>query len=233
MLFRPSFPLRAPLTYHRVLLPTGQTWAGIPRKVPCVLHSTLSTATALPMDVSRYAAKPEAYDALSAYQIATFLEKHGLARDETDSFAANLVGSPVSATPVQGGSSYTVSGDEVAQIVQFRGSQLPMRHIEVAQQLYGDLVPECTYRGMFGNVHVYTASLVPGPAFCRVRNQFFSPVPTMEQRLQQTVQDFARFDPTITVPLGCPSSWQRTRVDSLRQHGSTKQPIHSSRHPDY
>ncbi|RMJ09164.1 hypothetical protein CDV36_011198 [Fusarium kuroshium] len=145
------------------------------------------------MDVSRYAAKPEAYDALSAYQIANFFKEHGLARDQVDCFATNLLGSPVSATPVQGATSYTVSGDEAAQVVQFRGSQLPMRHIEVAKQLYGDFVPECESRGMFGPVYVYVANLVPGPAFCRVRSQFFSPAPTMEQRLQQTVQDFARF----------------------------------------
>ncbi|KAJ2901647.1 hypothetical protein MKZ38_001606 [Zalerion maritima] len=145
------------------------------------------------VDVSGYAAKPEAYDALSAYQIAKFFNEHGLARDEVDHFAANLLGSPVSATPVQGATSYTVSGYEAAQVVQFRRSQLPMRQIEVARQLYGDFVPECKSQGMFGPVHVYVANLVPGPAFCRVRSQFFSPAPTMEQRLQQTVQDFARF----------------------------------------
>jgi hypothetical protein len=54
------------------------------------------------MDVSGYAAKPEAYDSLSAYQIAEFCNEHGLARDEIDHSAANLLGSPVSATPVQG-----------------------------------------------------------------------------------------------------------------------------------
>jgi len=148
------------------------------------------------MDVSRYAAKPEAYDALSAHQIAKFFEKHRLARDEINSFAANLLGSPVSATPVQGASSYTVSGDEAAQVVQFWGSQLPMKHIELAKQLYGDFVPECKSQGMFGPVYVYMANLVPGPAFCRVRSQFFSPAPTMEQRLQRTVQEFARSDAT-------------------------------------
>jgi hypothetical protein len=118
------------------------------------------------MDVSGYAAKPEAYDALSAYQIAKFCNDHGLARDEIDRFAAKLLGSPVSATPVQCATSYTVSGDEAAQVVQFRRSQLPMRQIEVARQLYGDFVPECKPQGMFGPVHVYVANLVPGPAFC-------------------------------------------------------------------
>ena len=53
------------------------------------------------MDVSRYAAKPEAYDALSAYPITKFFKEHGLARKKIDRFAANLLGSPVSATPVQ------------------------------------------------------------------------------------------------------------------------------------
>lgn len=148
------------------------------------------------MDVSSYAAKPGAYDALSAYQIAKFFNEHGLARDEIDHFAANVLGSPVSATSVQGSTSYTVSGDEAAEVVQFRHSQLPRRQIEVARQLYGDFVPECKSQGMFGPVHVYMANLVPGSAFCRVRSQFFSATPTMEQRLQQTVQDFARTDAT-------------------------------------
>lgn len=63
------------------------------------------------MDVSRYAAKPKAYDALSTHQTANFFNEHGLARDEIDRFAADLLNSPVSATLVQGATSYTVSGD--------------------------------------------------------------------------------------------------------------------------
>jgi hypothetical protein len=100
---------------------------------------------------------------------------------------------------VQGATSYTVSGDEAARVVQFRHSQLPMRQIEVARELYGDFVPECKSQGMFRPVYMYMANLVPGPAFCRVRSQFFSPAPIMEQRLQQTVQDFTRSDATSMV----------------------------------
>jgi hypothetical protein len=153
------------------------------------------------MDVSGYAAKPEVYNSLSAYQIAESCNEHGFARDEIDHFAAKLLGSPVSATPVQGATSYTVFGDKAGQVVQFRRSQLPMKKIEVARQ-DGDFVPECESQGMFGPFHVYVANLVPGPAFCRVRSQFFSPAPTMEQRLQQTVQDFARSDGTSMVVYG-------------------------------
>ncbi|KAN0099293.1 hypothetical protein V8E51_013068 [Hyaloscypha variabilis] len=120
------------------------------------------------MDVSGYAAKAEAYDALSAYQIAKFFNEHGLARDEIDHFPANLLGTSVSATPVQGATSYTVSGDKAAQ---------------VARQIYGDFVPECKSQSIFGPVHVYVANVFPGPAFYRVRSQFFSPAPIMEQRL--------------------------------------------------
>lgn len=151
------------------------------------------------MDVAGYPAKPESYDALSAYQIAKFFIEHGLERDEIDHFAANLLDSPVSATPVQGATSYTVSGEEAVQVVQFQHSKLPMRQIEVAKQLYREFVPDCKSQGMFGPVHVYVADRVPGPAFCRVRSQFFSPAPPMEQRLQQTVQDFARYDATSMV----------------------------------
>ncbi|KAI9049586.1 hypothetical protein LZ554_006612 [Drepanopeziza brunnea f. sp. 'monogermtubi'] len=146
------------------------------------------------MDASDFAAKPDAYDALSAYQINQFFAICKLARDETDRFAANLLNCPVSATPVQGATSYTVSGDkDTDRIVQFRRSQLPIGRTELARKLYGHFVPQCESRGMFGPAHVYVANLVPGPAFCLVRNQLFSRDPTMEQRLEQMVQDFARF----------------------------------------
>jgi hypothetical protein len=52
---------------------------------------------------------------------------------------------------------------------------------------------------MFGPIHVYVANLVPELAFYRVKSQFFSPAPIMKQRLQQTMQDFARFDATSIV----------------------------------
>jgi len=149
------------------------------------------------MDVSGYAAKPEAYDALLAYQIAKFFNEHGLVKNDIDHFAANLLGGPVSATLVQGAISYIVSRDEAAQVVQFRRSQLPLKQIEVAKQLYGDFVPEYKSQGMFEPIYVYVANLVPGPAFYRVKSRFFSFAFIMEQRLQQTVQDFAKFDANL------------------------------------
>jgi len=66
------------------------------------------------MDVSSYAAKPEAYDALSVYQIAKFFKEHGFVKDDIDYFAVNFLGGPVSATLVQGATSYTVFRDEAA-----------------------------------------------------------------------------------------------------------------------
>lgn len=139
-----------------------------------------------------YAVKAGAYDALSAYQITKFFKEHRLARDEADLFASELLGCPVSATPMQGATSYTVSGTQVAQVVQFRSSQLSLSKIETVGRLYAEFVPRCQFQGMFGSSYVYVADLVPGPAFCRVRNQFFSLSLPMEQRLQQTVQDLAR-----------------------------------------
>ncbi|KAF4454850.1 Protein kinase-like domain protein [Fusarium austroafricanum] len=107
------------------------------------------------MDVSQYSAGPGAYDNLSAYQITVLFNKHGLTKSDADQFAAKLLGKPVSPTPVQGGSSYTVFSDSSNQVVQFRDLQLPEQLLDLAGQLYGDFVPACRFEGMFGSVYVY------------------------------------------------------------------------------
>ncbi|OAA59597.1 hypothetical protein SPI_05795 [Niveomyces insectorum RCEF 264] len=60
------------------------------------------------MDVAMFAAGPESYDHLSRLQIANFFASNTSAtREQCDTLAAALLGGPVSATPIQGGSSYT------------------------------------------------------------------------------------------------------------------------------
>jgi hypothetical protein len=145
-------------------------------------------------DISRYAAKPGSYDRLSAFQISKFFKRHdSTTKDECNRVAADILKSPVSPTPIQGVTSYTVAADseQVLKVIQFRSLKLNIELVEYARQSYKDFVPSCEYYGMLGDVHMYEWDLVPGPAFCRVRHQFLTL--GSQERLRQTVQDFARF----------------------------------------
>ena len=143
--------------------------------------------------IAKYAVGPESYDILSQVQISNFFSSNtSSTRDQCDDLAAKLLGGPVSATPIQGGNSYTVEGKEVPKVVQFRSSQLDMAKLGLVQQVYLEFVPQCVYHGALESLHVYIWNRVPGPAFCRVRQQMFTSDIDVDQRLRQTVQDFAR-----------------------------------------
>ncbi|KAI0455010.1 hypothetical protein F5B21DRAFT_514340 [Xylaria acuta] len=146
------------------------------------------------MDIAKYAAGPESYVILSRVQVSNFFSSNTSGtRDQCNALAAKLLGGPVSATPIQGGSSYTVEREEAPKVVQFRSSQLDMAKLELAQQVYLDFVPQCVYYGTLGSIHVYVWNRVPGQAFCRVRRRMFTSDMGVDQRLRQTVEDFARF----------------------------------------
>jgi hypothetical protein len=143
------------------------------------------------MDVATFAAKPESYDRLSRAQISNYFSSNTCAtREQCDKLAAELLGGPVSATSIQGGTSYTVQRHQVRKVVQFRSSKLDMIHLGLIQQVYNKFVPRCLYHGLLESLHVYIWDWVSGPAFCLVRREMFTL--DAEQRLSQTVQDFAR-----------------------------------------
>lgn len=149
------------------------------------------------LDISKHAAGPDSYDALSAFQISQFFENHvPTTKDGCDQLAVEILNCPVSPTPVQGGASYTVAPtdpEQASKVVQFRPKPLDMERIELVRKSYGDFFPDCKHHGtMSGDVHVYVLDLVPGPAYCRVRRQFLAPDVGMEQRLYRIVEDFAR-----------------------------------------
>ncbi|KPM39356.1 hypothetical protein AK830_g7208 [Neonectria ditissima] len=166
------------------------------------------------MDISEYAAEASSYDKLSAFQISRIFERHGpITSDDCNRLAADILCCPVTPTPVQGATSYTVAAanpNQTPMVVQFRSKKLDMALIELARQSYGDFVPNCKpHSTMLGDVYVYLWDLVPGPAFCRVRRQFLALDVEMEQHLYQTVEDFARFfasawknRPTVEQPPG-------------------------------
>jgi hypothetical protein len=144
-------------------------------------------------DISRYAAKPDSYDRLSTFQISQFFKRHeSTTKDDCNRVAAEIIKSPVSPTPIQGAQSYTVAADsgQVPKVIQFRSLKLNIELVEPARQSYRNFVPNCEYQGIIGGIYVYLWDLVPGPAFCRVRREFHTL--GMQQRLRQTVQDFAR-----------------------------------------
>ncbi|EGC47476.1 conserved hypothetical protein [Histoplasma capsulatum var. duboisii H88] len=146
------------------------------------------------MDISKYAVRTESYERLSTFQISQFFKRHEpITRDDCDHLAVYILSSRVSPTPVQGATSYTVAAAASPKVVQFRSSKLDMERIEFARQSYRGFIPGCKFYGMIGDVHVYVWDLVPGPAFCQVRRQLLSLDVRMEQRLHQTVLDFARF----------------------------------------
>ncbi|KPM42263.1 hypothetical protein AK830_g4295 [Neonectria ditissima] len=205
------------------------------------------------MDVAKYAVGPESYYMLSQAQISDFFSSNASGtRDQCSDLAAELLGGPVSATPIQGGNSYTVERKEVCKVVQFRSSQLDMARLGLVQQVYLDFVPRCVYHGSLGFLHVYVWNRVPGPAFCRVRRQMIALDIGVDQRLRQTVQDFAsiiRFfalawikRPTLEpLPLGLQEEYAAildnislTLPDSLRPTiDMVRQNLHPLFRPDF
>jgi hypothetical protein len=150
-----------------------------------------STRLILVMDVATFAAKPESYNRLSLAQISTFFSSNTSAtREQCDKLAAELLGGPVSATAIQGGSSYTVQRPQARKVVQFRAAELDLIHLRLIEQVYDKFVPRGLYYGRLGFLRVYIWDWVPGPAFCRVRREMFTV--DAEKRLSQTVKDFAR-----------------------------------------
>ena len=145
------------------------------------------------MNISQYAASAEDIDVLSTYQISKFFYRHTpVTRDDCNSVAASIIGSPVSPTLVQGEASYTVTAGtrQGTRVIQFRRSALNLELMKQARKTYGDFVPNCKYRGMLANVYIYEMDLIGGVAFSRARRQLFAP--EMEQHLVRAVQDFAR-----------------------------------------
>ena len=146
------------------------------------------------MDISQYAVGADGVDALSAYQTTKFFCRHtSITKDGCDRAAAEITGSPVTPTPVQGVGSYTVAADTTSQwpkVVQFCHSALHFELANQAHQTYGEFVPRCKAHGILADVYVYEMEFVPGVAFSRARRQLLAP--TMEQQLLRTVHDFAR-----------------------------------------
>ncbi|KAI1308062.1 hypothetical protein F5Y03DRAFT_351020 [Xylaria venustula] len=201
------------------------------------------------MDIAKYAVGPQSYDILSRAQISTFFASNpSVTRNQCDDLAAALLGGPVAATPIQGGNSYTVKREEACKVVQFRSSQLDMAKYGLAQQTYFNFVPQCVYHGVLGALHIYVCDRVSGTAFCRLRQQMFGSKTGVDNRLRQTIQDFAKFfalawnnRQTLELPPGLQHEYiasidklSPTLPDNLRPIIDTvKQDLHILFRPDF
>jgi hypothetical protein len=108
------------------------------------------------MDVATFAAKPESYDRLSLAQISTFFSFNtSVTREQCDRYTAKLPRGPVSATIIQGGSSYTVERPQAFKVVQFRAAELDMIQLRLIKQVYDKFMPRCLYYGLLGVLRVY------------------------------------------------------------------------------
>ncbi|KAK1656977.1 hypothetical protein BDP55DRAFT_568282 [Colletotrichum godetiae] len=168
------------------------------------------------MDISIYAAGVEGIDSLSTHQIDNFFARHSpVTKDDCHNMAEIITGGPVSPTPVQGETSYTVAADIVpAKVIQFRQLMLDLDVINRARQTYRSFVPSCEERSKLAHLYVYEMDLVPGVALSRFQHQLFAP--RMKQQLLRTVQDLARFVNAYPYSLGLPERF-RQKLGEIRQ----------------
>ncbi|PGH20439.1 hypothetical protein AJ80_03585 [Polytolypa hystricis UAMH7299] len=153
---------------------------------PLRLLEQQSECSRFPMDLSQF----------TPFKLPTFANGTNPSRrsHDCDHTAANIIGSPVSSTLVQGETSYTVVANinhHFPKVIQFRTSALDLNLIDKARQTCGDFVPDCKPHSMLADAYVYEMDLVPGAAFSRAMPQLLAS--GMEQCLVKTVQDFARF----------------------------------------
>ena len=129
--------------------------------------------------------------ALSRMQIARFFEQNDLSvtREQCDAEAQRLTNQPVTATPSQGGTSYTVEGGNNL-VVQFRlpNSTLDTDLLQSIEKAYCGFVPHHEYRGRLGEVSVYTMNNIGGTCMYLARDELLR----NDSFLMFTLDDYAR-----------------------------------------
>ncbi|RDW81273.1 aminoglycoside phosphotransferase family protein [Aspergillus mulundensis] len=124
--------------------------------------------------------------------INEFFSACTVTQEECDKTAAKLTGNPVEPVQLQGAFSYTVTAGNL--IVQFREPKSPLdtKTLDLARNIYGSVVPACTYKGTMGpapSLSVYVMDKVPGRSYIEARLARSPPASWLEQ----AVTDFARF----------------------------------------
>ncbi len=129
--------------------------------------------------------------ALSRHQMNKFFSASGRpTQRQCDEFAEEITGELPTATPLQGGSSYTlVVGGEF--VVQFRAENgaLDLEFLHHVETAYEGFMPCHTDLGKLGNLHVYKMSIVGGVSMYLARSSLYADECYL---LRQTLTDFAR-----------------------------------------
>lgn len=125
--------------------------------------------------------------------INEFFYGRTVTQDQCDQTATELTGQVVEPVQLQGAFSYTLAAGEQL-LVQFRGldSLLDTKVVDLAREIYGDIVPACVNRGVIGPPPSLTVCLmdkVPGITYIEVPLKKIRCISWQEQ----TLSDFARY----------------------------------------
>ncbi|WVN88139.1 uncharacterized protein L203_103340 [Cryptococcus depauperatus CBS 7841] len=130
--------------------------------------------------------------ALSRMQIERFFKRNGLSvtQEQCDAEAQRWTTQPVTATPSQGGTSYTVEGGSHL-VVQFRlpTSTLDINLLRSIEQAYDGFVPRHEYRGQLDQLSIYTMNNLGGRCLYLARDELLA----NDSLLRVTLDDYARF----------------------------------------
>lgn len=127
---------------------------------------------------------------LAKFQICGFFERNNpITQQQCDELAESITNKAVSPTPVQGGSSYTVTTGTC--IVQFRDQDSPfdLELFHYIEQAYRGFTPRHEGFGELGNVHVYRMTNMGGVSMYLARDALYR---NDFDLLGSTVQSFAR-----------------------------------------
>ena len=133
---------------------------------------------------------------LSKIQISSFFEKNSpITQAQCDQEAARIIGGPVVASLVQGGTSYTVVAaafDNKTSVVQFRNedSAFDLDLLRCVEKVYSGFAPRHYSAGNLGALLVYTMDNVGGTAMYLAREQLHMSDYAL---LRETLQDYARY----------------------------------------
>ncbi|CRG82986.1 Tudor domain-containing protein 15 [Talaromyces islandicus] len=133
-----------------------------------------------------------------------------ITREKCDRRATELAGQAVEPVQLQGAFSYTLAAGNL--VVQFRDcdSLLDTKTVDLAREIYGNMVPACVNKGVIGpppSLTVYLMDKAPGITYIEV------PLKTLHctSWQEQTVSDFARF---------FANSWTNRLAESYRSDHS-------------
>lgn len=144
------------------------------------------------MDITRYMVDEAGIQALSNHQISRFFEKNKpIMQEKCHETAAFIAGGPITPTPAQGMTSYTVITG-VHKAIQFCAPEaaLDMKVMALAKSMYKNFASGCEKRDSLGHLIVCEMDVVAGVAFSIAQREICAI--NKYSLLERTVQDLAK-----------------------------------------